>query len=136
MSKVSNIVKLTKHEHWLDWYRDEEIEINLDDYVFFECDYRGDTWYLIGHKCSEAYKWTQEQISGHWSYPSEIAKFIYSANKYARTKHTKWQGCKVSRFNNLHYSGSFYKALQELFDMVAQMEEAEATKEQGERKCR
>lgn len=131
MSKVSNIVKFTKHLHTYDWYRDEEIEINLDDYVFFECEYRLNTWYLIGHKCDkETYKWSEEQLSGHWNYPREIAEFIYSANKYARTK---YQGCKVSRFNNLHYSGSFYKELQELFDMVAQMEEAEATKEQGER---
>jgi hypothetical protein len=134
MSKVSNIVKLTKHEYWLDWYHDEEIEINLDDYVFFECEYRLDTWYLIGHKCNkETYTWSEEELSGHWSYPNEIAKFIYEANKYVRTNPTKRQGCKVSRFNNLHYSGSFYKALQELFDMVAQMEEAEATKEQGDR---
>lgn len=128
MKKASNIVKLTKHEFWLDWYRDEEIEINLDDYVFFECDYRCDTWYLIGHKCSEDYKWSQEQLSGHWSYLNEIAKFIYEANKYARTNPTKWQDCKVSRFNNLHYSGDFYKALQKLFDMVAKMEETDKEK--------
>ena len=121
MSKVSNIVKLTKHEYWLDWYRDEEIEINLDDYAFFECDYRCGSWCLIGHKCNkETYKWSEEQLSGHWSYPREIAEFIYRANKYARSK---YQGCKVSRFNNLHYSGDFYKALQGLFSMVAKMEE-------------
>ena len=126
MNKSNNIVKFTKHEHWLDWYHDEKIEINLDDYVFFECDYRCDTWYLIGHKCSKDYKWSQEQLSGHWSYPNEIAKFIYEANKYARTK---YQPCKVSRFNNLHYSGDFYKAMQKLFEMVAKMEETDKEKE-------
>lgn len=116
---INNIVKFIKHEYSLDWYSDEEIEINLDDYAFFECEYRCGTWYLIGYKCSEDYKWTQVQLSGHWSYPKEIAEFIYSANKYSRTN---YHGCMVSRFNNLHYSGSFYKALQELFDLVAQFE--------------
>ena len=123
MSKASNIVELRTHEYSIDWCEERKVEINLDEYVFFECDYRGDTWHLIGHKCNKkTHAWSREELSIHFCFPLEIAEFIYKANKYAREKTKGWQGVKVSRFNALHYSKDFYGALRALFNIVERLE--------------
>ena len=120
MSKASNIVKLITYEYSIDWSYRVEVEINLDEYAFFEVDYRGgNSWHLIGHKCDrETYKWTTKELSIHWCYLMDIAEFIYKANKYMYEKTKGHQRCKVSRFNNLHYCEDFYKELQRLFEAV------------------
>lgn len=131
---MNNIVKLKTHRYSIDWTYDEEVEINLDDYAFFECDFRGDSWHLIGHKYDKkTEKWSTEELSIHWCWEREIAEFIYEANKYASEKSVFHKVCKVSRFNNLHYSSGFYESLQKIFELVKQMEEAEkALKERKE----
>ena len=49
---MNNIAKLRCMHFWSDWTDIKEIEINLDEYVFFEIDYRGqDSWHIIGNKC-------------------------------------------------------------------------------------
>ena len=133
MKEISNIVKLRTHRWSIDWAYEEEVEINLDDYVFFACEYRTDDWHLIGYKHDKKTdKWTTEELSIHWCFEREIAEFIYKANKYEREKQDfPIQHCKVSRFNNLHYGGGFYKSLQKIFDMVKQMEEADHPTEKG-----
>lgn len=126
MTKSSNIVKLRTYEYSIDWSYEREVEINLDEYSFFECDYRLGTWHLIGHKFDrETYKWTTEELSIHWCFVMDVAEFIYKANKYMYEKTNGYQRCKVSRFNNLHYSEEFYEALQRLLNAVAKIEEAE-----------
>lgn len=115
---MSNIVKVECMHFWSDWIDIREIEINLDEYVFFEIDYRGkDSWHIKGHKCDSEYNWTEEELSDHQvSHISDVAKFIAQANAYEKTK--SYQPCKVSRFNNLHYGGGFYRDLQRLFELV------------------
>ena len=126
---ASNIVKLHTYEYVIDWTEDRYVEINLDDYVFFSCEYRLGTWHLIGHKCDkETYEWSTEELSIHWCHAGDIAEFIYKANKYAREKTKGIQGCKVSRFNSMHYEANFYKRLQEVFTIVSRIEEAEKKK--------
>ena len=129
MNEESNIEKLRTHRWSIDWSYEEEVEINLDDYVFFACEYRTDDWHLIGYKHDKKTdEWTTKELSIHWCFEREIAEFIYKANKYAK-KH--YQHCKVSRFNNLHYSGGFYKSLQTIFNIVKQMEDADHPTEKG-----
>ena len=123
---VSNIVELITYRYSIDWSYQEKVKIDLDEYVFFECEYRCDSWHLIGHKyIKETERWITKELSAHWCHAGDIAKFIYQANKYARQS-KKIQNCKVSRFNNLHYSGDFYKSLQTIFDMVKRYEETDA----------
>lgn len=129
---MNNIVKLKTHRFSIDWTFDEEVEINLDDYVFFECEYRIDSWHLIGHKYDKkTEKWSTKELSAHWCFERDIAEFIYKANKYASEKNAFHEVCMVSRFNNLHYSSSFYRSLQKVFNMVKQTEEADKQTKKG-----
>lgn len=129
METQNNIIKLRTYEYSIDWSYEREVEVNLDEYAFFECDYRLGSWHLIGHKCDrETYTWTTEELSIHWCYLMDIAEFIYKANKYMCEKTKGYQRCKVSRFNNLHYSDDFYEALQRLLNAVAKLEEKERAK--------
>lgn len=118
---LSNIVKVECMHFWSDWTDIKEIEINLDEYVFFEIDYRGeDSWHIKGYKCDSKHRWTEEELSEHQvSSIYDVAKFIVQANAYDSGK---FQPCKVSRFNNLHYSGGFYEDLQRLFELVKKYE--------------
>lgn len=106
---MNGIVKVSCFHFGNDWTDIEEISINLDEWVFFCIDYRGESWHIIGYKCDDNYKWTEEELSGHGVRSiHDLAEFIAKANIYKRDK---IQPCKVSRFNNLHYSDSFYKDL-------------------------
>lgn len=111
---------------WSDWTEIKEIEINLDEYVFFEVDYRGEnSWHIIGHKCDKNYKWTTEELSDHEvASIYDLAKFIAQTNAY---DNGKFQPCKVSRFNNLHYYDGFYDELTRLFDLVKKVDLSEFT---------
>lgn len=122
--KANNIVELKTWRYSLDWAEEEKVQVNLNEYAFFECDYRLGSWHLRGYKCDKkTYKWTSEEVSLHWVYPLDLAEFIYKANKYASSKEFRGKHCKVSRFNNLHYSGGFYEAMEKLFAMVRKFEE-------------
>lgn len=118
---MNNIVKVECIHFWSDWTGIKEIKINLDKYVFFEIDYRGkDSWHIKGHKYDSEHHWTEEELSDHQvSSIYDVAKFIAQANAY---ESGKFQPCKVSRLNNLHYSGGFYEDLQRLFELVKKCE--------------
>lgn len=132
MKEPNNIVELHTYRFSIDWSYEEKVKINLDDYAFFECEYRDDSWHLIGHKYDKkTEKWSTRELSAHWCFERDIAEFIYKANKYAKEKTKSFQDCKVSRFNNLHYSGGFYRSLQKVFDIVKRMEEADQQTENG-----
>ncbi len=111
MSVLNNVAKVECMHFWSDWTDIKEIEINLDEYVFFEIDYRGkDSWHIKGHKCNDNYEWTEEELSEHQvSSIYDVAKFIAQANAYDSGK---FQPCKVSRFNNLHYDSNFMRNCQ------------------------
>lgn len=129
MNEANNIVELTTYRYSIDWSYTEKVTINLDDYVFFTCEYRCDSWHLIGHKYDkDTEKWSTKELSAHWCFARDIAEFIYKANKYGKSKN---QMCKVSRFNNLHYHSGFYESLQRIFNMVKQMQEADHPTEKG-----
>lgn len=63
----------------LDWYEIKTVEINYDDYVYFELQRRyGKNWWLIGKipppKNSDDYRWTTKEI-GRIS-TRDIARFV------------------------------------------------------------
>ena len=89
MSKASNIVELRTHEYSLDWVEDRKVKINLDEYVFFECDYRGQTWHLIGHKCDKELTLGRERNcqfigASHWRLPSLYTRQTNTQEKKQR----------------------------------------------------
>lgn len=119
---MSNIVKLKTWKYEIDWSYEYIIDIDIDEYVYFEVDYRGEnSWHLIGHKCDKDYKWTEKELSYHWVYFWDMVDFIARSNlvkdKLGCTR------CRVSRFNNLHYSNLFYGKLTELLEAVKNREE-------------
>ena len=113
---MSNIVKLKTWLYLIDESYDYDIDVDIDEYVFFSVEYRLKSWHLVGHKCDDNYKWTTKEISYHWVDFNDLVDFIVSANNvkddFGNTR------CRVSRFNSLHYSNSFYNALSELFKAV------------------
>ena len=125
MEKKSNLIKVSCMHFYSDWTDTKEIEINLDEWVFFEVDYRGkDSWHIIGHKCDENHKWYTEELSDHQvTSACDLARFIMHANAY---DNGKFQPCKVSRFNNLHYLDGFYSELSRLFEMIKNYMESES----------
>ena len=69
------------YRYEIDWSYDYEIEIDLDEWVYFEVDYRGEnSWHLIGHKCDDNYKWTEKELSYHWVTFTDMVDFIVKAN--------------------------------------------------------
>lgn len=121
-----NIVKLECSEFTIDWYRDKEIEINIDKYVFFEVEYRGGdaAWYLQGHRYIEdTGKWVVDDFDYHMCKTYEMAKFISKANKIK--DRSGFVRNRISRFNNLHYSTDFYEKLSNLLELVKKYEKEE-----------
>lgn len=117
MSVLSNIVRVRCMHFWSDWTEIKDIEINVDEFIFFEVDYRGeDSWHIIGHRCNENHKWKGTELSDHQvASIYDLAEFISKVNSCDKGK---YKPCKVSRFNNLHYSDSFYQELQSLLALV------------------
>lgn len=121
-----NIVKLKCSEFTLDWYRDKEIEIDVDKYVFFEVEYRGGNaaWYLQGHRyIKKTEKWVVDDFDYHMCNTHEMADFIAKVNKIK--SENGFIRNRVSRFNNLHYSTDFYEKLSNLLNLIKKYEEEE-----------
>jgi hypothetical protein len=116
----NNIVEVDCYHDWSDWTTIEPTKINLDDYVYFSCEWRLGTWYIVVHWVSdkENYKWSSRDISDHGvAHINSLANFIIVANSY-----DKYQECKVSKFNSMHYEKSFYDELLKLLNKVKELE--------------
>ena len=117
---MNNVIKVKCYHFWSDWTDIKDIEINIDDYIFFSIEYRCNSWHIVGHKCSKENNWTTFELSDHGVVSTrELAQFIAKANNQ---ESEKYQPCKVSRFNNLHYSGNFYYALEKLLQLIYEEE--------------
>ena len=113
---MSNIVKLKTQKYSIDWTYEYEIDIDVDQYVFFTAEYRLNSWHLIGHKCDQNYNWTTEELSYHWVFLLDMADFIAKANSIKDK--SGFTRCRVSKFNSLHYCNSFYSELSKLLKLV------------------
>lgn len=122
---MNNIVKVKCMHFWSDWTEIRDVEIDLDKYVFFSIEYRGiNSWHIVGYKVDNEHNWTTKELSDHQvTNVFELSDFIVYANAYPKSI-GKFQGCKVSRFNNLHYDCSFYSELSKLLKIVECKEQA------------
>lgn len=113
-----NIVKLKCADYTIDWVRDKTIEVDVDNYVFFEIDYRGESsWHLIGHSfIKETGKWQTTEFHYEICSIYNMAYFIAQANNIPDKSGILRN--RVSRFNDLHYNTEFYKELKKLFELV------------------
>lgn len=113
-----NIVKLKCADYSIDWVLDKEIEIDVDKYIFFEVEYRGESsWHLIGHTYNEeTKKWETVEFCYHICSIYNMAYFIAQVNNIPDKVGDLRN--RVSRFNNLHYYMGFYKELGRLFELV------------------
>ena len=119
---MNNIYKLPCVVYSIGWATTEKIDINLDEWIYFEVELRCGAWFIRGHKV-ENDKWISKDLSRSGVVnDKEMAKFISQANHYPESK-GKYQSCKVSCFNNLHYSGDFYFRLEKLLREVRRVEE-------------
>ena len=117
---MQNVIKVECFHYSSDWTDIRTIEININDYVFFSIEYRCSSWHIVGYKFDEKNKWTTFELSDHGVASTRgLAQFIAKANNQ---NSNEYQPCKVSRFNNLHYAGSFYTALEQLLQMVYEEE--------------
>lgn len=123
---MSNILKLKTWRYEIDWSYEYEVEIDIDEYVGFTVDFRLGSWHLIGHKCSDNYKWTEHELSYHWVAFADMVNFIVKAN--AVKDKNGFTRCRIFKFKNLHYSNNFYKELARLLEEVEK--EQEKLKEQ------
>jgi hypothetical protein len=117
---MNNIAEVKCYRFWSDDTSIEKIEINIDEYSFFELDYRiENTWHIIGHKKLND-KWVSDNLSIHGVCGREtLVSFIRKCNS-----NNKYQKCKVSRFNNLHYYDGFYEELIKLLGAVDYLDNA------------
>ena len=115
------IVKVKCIHYTYDWSYNTDVKIELDDYVFFQIDYRGrSSWHIIGYYYKDD-EWKQKELSDAGVISEkELAKFIVETNRYRKNE---VQSCRVSRFNSLHYDSSFYGELEELLQLVKKYEE-------------
>ena len=118
---MSKIVTLTTYYFWSDWTDFRKVDIDIEEWVFFEVDFRCDSWHLIGHKYNkQSEKWEREELSNHGCFIRDLAEFIAEANTYPDKSGFKRN--RVSRFNNLHYSNEFYVRLNQLLNLVDKFE--------------
>ena len=84
-----NKIKVTCFHFWSDWTDTTPREIDLDEWDWFELQYRCDLWYIIGYKYDKKQnKWHKQELTDHGVVGSiELAKFIKVAtnkiNKYS-----------------------------------------------------
>lgn len=124
------IVKLLCYRYSIDWVQEENVSVDLNKYVFFSAEYRLGTWYLTGHYTREDMepRWTSEDVSIHGiASRRELARFIVQANDLSNN-----MGCKVSRFNSMHYEEYFYEELQALLKLVQEEKELLEKQREGE----
>ena len=123
MKEMNNVYELPCVVYSLDWSFTENQFIDLNYWIFFTCELRCGVWFIIGHRVDDSGKWVQRDLSRSGVInDKEIARFISYANHYPASK-GDYQGCKVSRFNSLHYDGSFNERLMKLLKEVEDVDE-------------
>lgn len=85
-----NKVKVTCYRFWSDWTDLVPVEIDIDEYNWFELQYRQDRWFIIGSKY-ENDKWNYTDLTIHGIVSiKDVANFVKVASK------------KVNKFSTLN----------------------------------
>ena len=104
MSKV----KITCFHFWSDWTDMTPREIDLDEWNWFELQYRCDLWYIIGSKYNEKQdKWYKKELSDHGVVSkNELAKFVKAA------------GTKINKISTNNFKSDLVKKTSELYEAL------------------
>ena len=120
---MNNIYELPCVRETYDWAVTEKVPIDLNEWIYFTVELRCGVWFVKGHKINGEDKWITQDLAIHGVInDTEVARFIAHANLYPASI-GKYQSCKVSEFNNLHYSGNFYPKLVSLLKKVEEQTE-------------
>lgn len=85
-----NKVTVTCYRFWSDWTDLVPVEIDIDEYNWFELQYRQDRWFIIGSKY-ENDKWHYTDLTIHGIVSiKDVANFIKVASK------------KINKFSTLN----------------------------------
>lgn len=85
-----NKVTVTCYRFWSDWTDLVSVEIDIDEYNWFELQYRQDRWFIIGSKY-ENDKWHYTDLTIHGIVSiKDVANFIKVASK------------KINKFSTLN----------------------------------
>ena len=85
-----NKITITCYRFWSDWTDLVPVEIDIDEYNWFELQYRQDRWFIIGSKF-ENNKWHYTDLTIHGIISiRDVANFVKVANK------------KINKFSTLN----------------------------------
>lgn len=101
-----NKVTITCYRFWSDWTDLVPVEIDIDEYNWFELQYRQDRWFIIGSKY-ENDKWHYTDLTIHGIIStSDVAKFIKVANN------------KINKYSTLNSHPDLIKYINELHNYL------------------
>ncbi len=92
-TNIVNTVKIKRFHFVLDWYDIDDVEIDLDKFVFFEMQFRCGSWYLL-HYVYEDKKFRQA--------------YEYDFELFRPKQALKTLGKKVNKFSALHGGGKIF----------------------------
>lgn len=104
MSKV----KITCFHFWSDWTDMTPREIDLDEWDWFELQYRCDSWFIIGSKYNKKQdKWRKQELSDHGVVSKhELAKFVKAATT------------KINKISTNNFNSDLIKQTTELYEAL------------------
>lgn len=93
---------------WSDWTDINPIEIDLDEWNWFELQYRCDRWFIIGSKYDKKReKWENKDLSDHGVVGiKELANFVKVASE------------KINKFSTNNYKPNLAEKIVEIYKMV------------------
>lgn len=98
-----NKVKVICYRFWSDWTDLVPVEIDINEYNWFELQYRQDRWFIIGSKY-ENDKWHYTDLTIHGIVSiKDVANFINIASK------------KINKFSTLNSQPNLMKYINDIF---------------------
>lgn len=104
-----NVAVLTCGNVCFDWYEWKDKEIDLDKYLYFELDFRMQSWHVIGfYKQND--EWKREEISDCEASFLSLVDFIVKVDGGTFKK--------IHSISNCHNQDNFFEAVKKLVEGV------------------
>lgn len=101
-----NKVTITCYRFWSDWTDLVPVEIDIDEYNWFELQYRQDRWFIIGSKY-ENDKWHYTDLTIHGIVSiKDVANFVKVASK------------KINKFSTLNSMPDLIRYINEIHNYL------------------
>ena len=107
--KTKNVAILTCGNVCFDWYEWKDKEIDLDKYLYFELDYRLQSWHVIGFY-RENDEWKRKEISDCEASFLSLVDFIIQIDGGTFKK--------IHSISNCHNQSNFFEAVKKLVECV------------------